>query len=186
MTTDYPGIDYGCGQTNVDKQTGIRYGVISPNELGDAWYEQSEAYYGKPHCPNCGNEADEPGEFGETFADGRPEDYSHEEHECDDYVCVHCKHFFGSESAFGDEPVSHFVDADGYRAECGDGDIFISKSPYYTHAQFCSPCAPGAGYLMNHCPEGPKTYCFGHEWFEEGAPYPVYRVDTGELVDKPK
>ena len=27
------GIDYGNGQTNIDKETGIRYGVISPDSL---------------------------------------------------------------------------------------------------------------------------------------------------------
>lgn len=49
-----------------------------------------------------------------------------------------------------------------------------------------APCAPGAGYLSNPCPDGPKTYCFGHDWFENDvAPYPVYRVDTGELVPPP-
>jgi len=27
-------------------------------------------------------------------------------------------------------------------------------------------------------------YCFGHDWFEDGkAPYPVYSVETGELVE---
>lgn len=30
---------------------------------------------------------------------------------------------------------------------------------------------------------GVKTYCVGHDWFEDGkAPYPVYSVATGELV----
>ena len=67
-----------------------------------------------------------------------------------------------------------------------DVDIFVCKSPYFTYAQFCSPCAPGAGYLLNPLTEpdpGNKAYCFGHDWFESGkAPYPVYSVETGELV----
>jgi hypothetical protein len=89
------------------------------------------------------------------------------------------------------------------------GDIMIIKSPYYTYAQFCSPCAPGAGYLMNwfkmengYSPETlgieqfekmaqaagfPKVYCFGHDWFGNGiAPYPVFNVETGELVKADK
>ena len=28
-----------------------------------------------------------------------------------------------------------------------DTDIFVTKSPYFTYAQFCSPCAPGACHL---------------------------------------
>lgn len=64
-----------------------------------------------------------------------------------------------------------------------EGD-FILKSPYYTYAQFCSPCAPGAGYLpspLKDRPAGNKTYCLGHDWFEDGtAPYRVYSVKTNK------
>lgn len=77
-------------------------------------------------------------------------------------------------------------DDDGYKAsQSGDDcDIFIVESPYYTTCQFCSPCAPGAGYIMNTVKDGVKAYCFGHEWFENGkAPYPVYDVKTGKKVN---
>lgn len=36
------GIDYGMGQSNVDKSTGIRYGVISVNECVQSWYDSAE------------------------------------------------------------------------------------------------------------------------------------------------
>jgi hypothetical protein len=85
------------------------------------------------------------------------------------------------------DPIGFEYNDDGYEASCGDdGDIFITKSPYFTYAQFCSPCAPGAGYLMNPVEPDPdnKCYCFGHDWFEGGkAPYPVYSVKTGKLVE---
>lgn len=185
MKTQHKGIDYGNGLSNIDNSTGIRFGVISQNEVLQAWADSSEGYYGKPHCPKCGNQADEPKEFGETFADGVPDDYTEERHESNDFVCVECKHFFGSESAYGDDPISHFIDDGEYQAECGEsGDIFISKSPYFTRAQFCSPCAPGACYLTNPCDDGERAYCFSHDWFEDGkAPYPVYSVATGEIVE---
>lgn len=82
------------------------------------------------------------------------------------------------------EPIGHGYTSDGYVAyEGSDGDIFVEKSPYFTRAQFCSPCAPGACYLMNPCEDGERAYCFGHDWFEsEEAPYPVYSVETGEIV----
>jgi len=182
----YIGLDYGHGTTNIDNETGIRYGVINQNEVLQAWADSAESDYGPAHCPKCGNQADTPDAFGESFEDGRPDDYTHEAFECDDYVCADCKHFFGSESAFGDEPLGFYLDDDEYKASCGeDGDIFIIKSPYYTHSQFCSPCAPGAGYLMNPVENGPKTYCFGHDWFDEGkAPYPIFRVsDNSEVLE---
>jgi hypothetical protein len=85
------------------------------------------------------------------------------------------------------EAIGYEYTGDGYEASCGeDGDIFITKSPFYTYAQFCSPCAPGACYLMTPVEPDPanKCYCFGHDWFEDGkAPYPVYSVKTGKIVE---
>jgi hypothetical protein len=83
------------------------------------------------------------------------------------------------------DPVSFDLDDGEYKASQNfdDCDIFIVKSPYYTVCQFCSPCAPGAGYIMNSCEDGVRAYCFGHDWFDDGkAPYPVYSVETGERV----
>ncbi len=80
------------------------------------------------------------------------------------------------------EPWSWFISNDEYQAESDSyGDIFITKSPYYTLCALCSPCAPGAGDLTA---EGnKKAYCFGHDWFDDGkAPYKVYDVKTGKEV----
>lgn len=167
-TKKNPGIDYGNGATNVDKEIGIRYGVISQYEVLQAWTESSEPFYDD-------------------------DEYSHATDEERELI----------EDA---EPISFVFNDDGYDCEAGeDGDIFIIKSPYFTYCQFCSPCAPGAGYLMNWYKgkevddEGilykkyakhagfPKAYCFGHDWFEgEKAPYPVFDVKTGELVESGK
>ena len=87
------------------------------------------------------------------------------------------------------EPLGFSLDDGEYKAYCGeDGDIFIFKSPYYTQAQFCSPCAPGAGHLLNPCEHGPKTYCFPLDWFdaETECPYPIYRVSDNVRVYTPK
>lgn len=51
------GIDYGLGTTNIDLETGIRYGVISQNEVLQAWADDAEADYGDPTCGHCGNPA---------------------------------------------------------------------------------------------------------------------------------
>jgi len=167
-TTQYAGIDYGLGRTNVSK-SGIRFGVIHHNELGQSWYDGSEANYGEPTCPKCGNKANKARKS--------------------DFHCPGCKYHFDSDEAYGDSPQSFYVDSDGYKAEQGgeDCDIFVILSPYFTYAQFCSPCAPGACYLVNSLEtpsENNRAYCFGHDWFEGGvAPYPVYSVETGEIVN---
>jgi hypothetical protein len=166
------GIDYGNGLTNVDKAIGIRFGVIPANDVGQAWYDSSIPDYGKPHCPKCGNELDS------DFDDGED--------------CPHCQHhvkWMGDE-CFPESPVCHDYIQEGYKLrQGGDGsDIFVLESPFFTFAQFCSPCAPGACYLLNwlegdeNC-ETNRAYCLGHDWFEDKkAPYPVYSVETGTLV----
>lgn len=163
------GIDYGMGQTNIDKATGIRYGIIPASDVGQAWYDSSEAYYGLPHCPHCGDE------LPENIQDGTD--------------CPECgkRIRYVGEECYGDEAISFDLDDGEYKAtQSGDVDIFIIKSPYYTFAGFCSPCAPGAGHLRSS--GDVKTYCFDHDWFEDGkAPYKVFRVsDDSEVLPEQK
>ncbi len=167
MKTEYAGIDYGLGRTNVGKE-GIRFGVIPANDVGQAWFDAAEADYGDPSCPKCGNKANKARKA--------------------DYHCPRCKYHFDADEAFGDTPRSFKLDDGEYKATQGgdDCDIFILSSPYFTYAQFCSPCAPGACYLRNPLEtplEGNRAYCFGADWFEGNkAPYPVYSVATGKLI----
>lgn len=190
------GIDWGRGTTNIDQATGIRYGVIPANDLGESWYESSEPDYGPPSCPKCGNEA-------ESCHDSERTDEM-EVSGAGDFVCESCQYAFDGDEAFGDEPVGGFSLDDGeYKAHQGhdDSDVFILESPYYTRAQFCSPCAPGAAYLRNPCEDGPKAYCFDPSWFRPwndnqvtgeyagertSCPYPVWRVADDELVFQPQ
>jgi hypothetical protein len=172
-TIEYPGIDWGRGQTNINRDTGIRYGVIPHHRVGTAWYEDSEPSY-VDACPYCGTEL--PDNFEEFLAQI--------------YPCC------GQDVEDGDrdtvEPVSFYIQDETYTAEqqADDSDIFIIKSLYFTYAQFCSPCGPGACYLLNPLEEpveNNRAYCFGHEMFERGvAPYPVYDVETGTLISPEK
>lgn len=173
----YAGIDYGLGQANIDTDTGIRYGVISQNSVLQAWADSSEAEYGEPTCGKCGNPA--------ISACDTPETSEWEELGPGDYACLECKRVFWSDEAFSDEPLGYSYEGDGYKlTDCLDSDIFVLKSTYYTFAQFCSPCVPGAGNLDTPCENGPKTYCLGHDWFEDGqAPYPVYSIETNERIN---
>ena len=163
------GIDYGLGLTNVSdvKIEGsvevIRYGVISQNEVLQAWCEGSEPYYGNPHCPECGAELDS------DICDG---------HECE---CGYTIDWVGEE-CYGDEPDYWFIDDGEYKAWSDSyGDIFITKSPYYTVCGFCSPCAPGAGYLTDSG-EDCAAFCFGPDFFDDQPPHNIYEVATGRLV----
>lgn len=163
--TDYVGIDYSLGMANVDGSTGIRYGVIHQGEVLQAWADDSEANY-LYFCPECDHELGY--EFPET--------------------CPSCLEAIDPDEFDIQEPSSFSYDRDGYACEQGydNPDIFILKSPFYTWCQYCSPCAPGAGYVMNWMEPGKgiKAYCFDVSWFEHNkAPYPVYRVDNDELVE---
>lgn len=173
----YTGIDYGLGRANIDADTGIRYGVISQGSINPDALADLEPYYGEPTCGKCGNPAVE------TSHESIPEsaDWLVGSHE---YACLNCQWMFDSDEAYPDEPYGFTYEADGYSlTDCLDSDIFVLKSPYYTYAQFCSPCVPGAGNLDNPTANGPKTFCLGHDWFEDGkAPYTVYSVETGEEV----
>lgn len=179
--TAYAGIDYGLGRSNIDNETGIRYGVISQHSImPEAWEDSLEPVYGDPHCPECGNPIkDETGPEGSS-------DWPSPEHGCSDYPCLSCEEWRSAEDCFPEEPIGWESNDPDYTIDrCLDSDLFVLKSPYYTRAQFCSPCVPGAGNLDHPCETGPKTYCLGPDWFEdEKAPYPVYRVsDDSEVVN---
>lgn len=165
MKTNYPGIDYGNGKTNCDPKNGIRYGVIPLSALQDwAIAEFESKYYG--YCPECG--ADLPDEY-----DPRG-------------MMPECGHEFEYEDQFSDQPDEMTYDKNGLRMEIDSyGDVWIFKSSVYTYAQFCSPCAPGAGHLSNPCEDGPPVYCLPSDWFEGNiAPYTVHSVQEFEKESK--
>ena len=178
MKTNYPGIDYGLGRTNIS-QSGIRFGVIPAHDIGQAWYDDSEPDYGQPQeftCPDCGQSV-------RINSAGDPEiNWG------DAVECPNCDKSNEIELSDFAEPLAFTYNRDGYKAQQSgdDCDIFILDSPFFTYAQFCSPCASGACYLRSPL-ETPdpdnRAFCFGHDWFEDGvAPYPVYSVATGELI----
>lgn len=174
------GIDYGLiGQTNRDPKTGIHYGCISQHAVTQAWADSAEPDYGVPTCPKCGNAAVASNDLPEAS-----ENWDIARGACSDWGCLRCEYIFDASDACGDEPLGWSYESEGYQlTDCLDSDIMVLASPYYTHARFCSPCVPGAGNLDSYDPAGVKTYCLGHDWFEEGkAPYPVYSVKTGEEI----
>jgi hypothetical protein len=159
------GIDYGNKVTNIDTETGIRYGVISQNAVLQSWADSCVPVY-TYFCPECGT----------VLPSG-----------CHESECPTCKKSISEDEFDFDEPDNYIYESDGYICEQDSyGDIFILRSPYYTYAQFCSPCAPGACHLENPLPfrhNDNKCYCFGHDWFDSGkAPYDVFNVKTRSIV----
>jgi hypothetical protein len=177
------GIDYGRGLVNIDQSTGIRYGVIPANAV-EYWHDVAEVDYGPPTYPRCGSESI--AEFEPRRGSKKRAALVAQAAEVGGFDLARCKAC--GEISDGDELCGEscmtFVHSGGVEAFCGeDGDIFIVASPYYAHAAFCSPCAPGACYLLNEHGDGAKAYCLGHDWFDDGgAPYRVFSVATGEEV----
>lgn len=165
------GIDYSgpSGTVNRDPETGIRYGIIPIHRLGEFAHDSFEPEY-DPHCPHCG----EPWESADYCDRPDGEDW-----------CAHCDARSRDDDRYGDEPSRVTLD-DGETKGMLDesGDVWIFRSPYYTRAAFCSPCAPGACYLTSPCDDGERAYCLGPDWFDEDnpAPYPIYSVESGERV----
>lgn len=152
--TNYVGIDYGMGMSNVDKANGIRFGVISQHSLGE-WINDvifDGADYGQPTCPSCGNTAISSDDVSDEISEADWFDHK-------DYTCIACEECFWSDNAFSDEMLGWSHESDGYKlTDCLTNDVFVLASPYYTYAQYCSPCVPGAGNLDSPidipvCPE---------------------------------
>lgn len=183
------GIDYsGPGTTcNRDTKTGIRYGIIpqndaSPEALDDIFTNGTDLGF-------------------EDYKQGVKDnlrkalsDYFHDYKRTSGNSPLDC----AVENAFdaisdnlgdsydGSDCARMELEQNGYKLMTdSSGDLWVMKSPFFTYAQFCSPCAPGACYLRNPVEpcESNKCYCLGADWFEDGkAPYPVYSVETGALV----
>lgn len=184
--TDYVGIDYaGHSNANRNTATGIRYGVIGQNSEGLSPEAVSDIYDGR----NLSFEQYQQGAkdalrnaLSDYFSDFKgTRDVSRLDIAVQDA-------FDAIEDSLSDNYTSdcdtYLYEKDGYKIHTSETELWITLSPYYTHAQFCSPCAPGAGNLDTHCPNGPKTYCLGHDWFEDNkAPYPVFSVETGAIVN---
>lgn len=186
MSGNYIGIDYGLGKSNVDPSTGIRYGLIAINSCNQFIWDTLEADYGEPTCPDCGSEVED---YNASIADNEIAPYTYPKYGCADYMCSDCQKVFDTAEVWPEEPNGYFFDDDGYSLVSGfdSTELFVLKSRYYTHAQFCSPCAPGAGNLNHYIEDGPKTYCLDSTWFDDDeCPYPYWSVETDELVYSPK
>jgi hypothetical protein len=229
---NYPGLDYsGLGSTiNRDPETGIRYGVISQHSImaevmSDIW-DNSEDLSHKAAVTEMKKTLAGLHDLTDDCRDGTiahaMKDIGVDEDDVSELqIIAEDSQYSGLEKteAMWDVIEQWFNDRyecdsrdwlweeDGYRLEnCLQSDVFVSVSPFFTFAQFCSPCVPGAGNLDHpfegkQVPEGdypgygetfrffaeaagwPKVFCLGHDFFEgEKAPYEVFSVADGSRV----
>jgi hypothetical protein len=175
--------NYGSGDDNRDPVTKIRYGVIPPQDVY-YWNDVAEPADTPPMCPDCGRDVVEYNE------------HNHERYErsnglrcCPDFACENCRHAMSDMDVhYADDCVPMILDDGDYKAHETPGrDVWVVRSPFFTYAEFCSPCAPGALYLLNSVEpcEDMRAYCFGPDMFKDDKPpYDVYSVETGELIYK--
>lgn len=194
------GIDYGLGKTNIDVATGIRYGVIHENSLNqDAISDIRDNGENLTYAAAVAEARSMiAGALSPVLSDlgvlshvskymPRKEDQAKVAAEVDaivDSVWSDIEDDWNDQYQGEDEVYRY--DRDGYILQTTDLGLYVTQSPFYTFAAFCSPCCPGAGDLDHptHDESGVKTYCLGPEWFDDnGAPYRVYRVaDNTELM----
>ena len=182
------GIDYAgrFSTVNRDSETGIRYGVISTHSLHEWLWDSIESDYGEATCPDCGNTA-----VDACATEIQSADWAQEL--TGEWACPRCETCFESDNAYPEEALGWSIDDGEYKViDCLDSDAMVIKAPYFTYAHFCSPCVPGACSIESPIDAADisadtvKSYCFGHDWFDGGrAPYPVYSVESGELVPAP-
>lgn len=181
MITSYAGIDYSGPESDVnrDSETGIRYGMINCNSLNqdalqdvynngeDIVFEGQKADMKMAIAIGISNAVEE---HGGSIADP-------------DELAAEIMDVVEWNDNYG-ESGPHRYESEGVVVQTtSNNELWVFKSPFYTKAQFCSPCVPGAGNLDCFCTEGPKTYCLPVDWFEnEMAPYNIWKVGTDELV----
>ncbi len=193
-TTTYPGIDYSRGTSNADASNGIRFGVISCHSvMGEALDEIMT------HGEDLAYKTALTAHLEAARANFVPSDEDGEEFD-EDEAAQDFADRYQSDGGLSD----YLYEREGYKLTgCLSNDLFVLASRFYTFAQFCSPCVPGAGnldspfesaenqaslngedYAREASEAGfPRVYCLGHDWFENGiAPYAVYSVETGKLV----
>lgn len=162
------GIDYGMGQTNIDKNTGIRFGVIQINRLNpfaweelekgkdldyQAWREEKIESIRQAIAGCFDGEVKKEDIDGESILDSLDIEYPEWSGDC----------------------IRYEYKLDGYHLQTtANGEIFVLNSPYVTRRGFCSPCAPGACHLETE--GGILCYCLGDDWFDDEFPCP-YKIE---------
>lgn len=146
------GIDYGRGKTNIDTETGIRYGIISGNLIN----VEDFVFHYDIVCPNCGK-----------LFDDMPDEDEDGLIPCNSCEVSSCPDDFTPE-----EPSDILYNDNGccLRYSADSNEVWIFKSPFKAMGSHASPCAPGA---ITFPGDDAWAYCLDKDWFynEEDVPY---------------
>lgn len=152
---------------NMNVETGIHYGVIPKNDL----FNCAEEFFDHAEDIDYTNNLKEIKENIKSSI----EDFMFDDNVKEILELVE-EHF--NENYQGDCALMRY-EKDGFiiKSSNDDCDLFIIKSPYFTLAPFCSPCAMNACYLRDGVkegeePKGAKAYCLPEDWFSEENPCP--------------
>ena len=156
------GIDYGNGQTNIDKETGIRFGVLPVNSLN--WDALDEILQrGK----DVGFEQFKQ-ETVKTVRDAVLEALDFLPKHCAESLADRCAQAAETSSELGE---GYESDECHYSFETEDTKlllrgqyVWVLKSPHIVRCALCSPCCPGAGNLDEICDDGAETYGLDSSW----------------------
>jgi hypothetical protein len=167
---------------NIDRDSGIHYGVIGQNELSswaldDVYQNGTDMVYEEERA----RVIDELKDAIKEVLDNNYIDMSDED--IIDNIEPFLEEWNQNYENYGDN-TSYDYESDGFHIQLlSDGDIFVLKSPFYTYCNYCSPCAPNAGCLTSpNSRDGVKTYCLGDDWFDDKVEYSEYVKENGEKV----
>ncbi len=182
----HAGIDYGLGRTNLNKETGIRFGVIHSNQI-DA--EAASDFYSKGDDLDFEKHKRDLKESLAAAIEKVLDEYNHERSNDSENLAEEIVDHLDYDGYEGTgECQRTWYERDGYKISSNSrGELFVQESPFFTYAPFCSPCAPGACSIDEGCEDDslPKAYCLNADWFGEDefvCPYPVFEVGTGKQV----
>ena len=144
--------------TNINYETGIRYGIVAANNLDpeivdqmqregiDVHYEEAKSDLWDAIKRSCGD--------------------SMSDRDSDDVADLAVERM--SDHWQEDEPVHRF-EIDGVKGQTtwlgGGLLIFFFFSPHILKGRLCSPCVPGALDLNNLDPDGYEGYAPPNDWF---------------------
>lgn len=166
---------------NVDQTNGIHYGVIPKNDL----FNCAEEFYNNAEDKSYKQMIKEMRESITETVKEQIDDMGVQLEEITSLPDLLDKIEQLLNDKYENECANMVYEKDGYiiQGNNDDPDLFVIKSPVFTIAPLCSPCAPNAGYLrdavktLTNLKEkcGVLTYCLEDDWFNEGkAPY-IYR-----------
>lgn len=187
--------------TNVNPETGIRYGVIDARKvpyLDEEIRSNGDSITYQNYRKEVVNQiryalTEEDGDLKAVFDDYYMSDRAQEEilesvseHQCDwseeeiEEISEHVMEALNDSGSteFDQEEYEYETETEKYLLSYLGGApmIWAMKTPFLTKARLCSPCVPNAGDLDSPDPDGYTCYAVEPDWFDSECPYEVVPV----------